>query len=162
MIAACSEIALDLVENRIDFNVVKDTFKSSVGPFFVVNTLVATDWLWVRFDPVYRVVWETFAMDLLIGLAYRVETKVVKWARSLVRFPLITLSVLRVLVTRVYALHGTSLHFLFVSSRIGRKSISTSDYQHVRSVRRLVANCQHKPDTLMGYAQTTIVLPMFN
>jgi len=52
MIAACSEIALDLVESRTDLNVLKDTFESSVGSLFVVNTLVATDWLWVRFDPV--------------------------------------------------------------------------------------------------------------
>jgi len=78
MIVACSEIALDLVENRIDLKVVKDIFESSVGSLIVMNTLVTTDWLWVRFDPAYRVVWEEFAMDLMIGLAYRVETKVVK------------------------------------------------------------------------------------
>ena len=89
------------MEKRIDLNVVKHTFESSVGSFFVVNTLVATDWLWVRSDPVCWVVWETFAMDLLIGRAYDVETEVVKWAQSRVRFPLITLPMLRVLGTCV-------------------------------------------------------------
>ena len=33
MIATCSEIVLDLVENRIDLNVVKDIFESAVGSF---------------------------------------------------------------------------------------------------------------------------------
>ena len=105
----------------------------------MVNTLVATGWLWVRFEPVYRVMWETFAMDLLIGLARHVEMKMVKWARSRVSFPLIALSMFRVLCTCVYVLRGTSLHFFFVSSRTGRKSISTSDCQHVHSFRRHVA-----------------------
>jgi len=56
MVATFSEIALDLVENRIDLKVVKYTFESSLGSLIVMNTLVATDWLWLRFDPVYRVV----------------------------------------------------------------------------------------------------------
>jgi len=119
MIAACSEITLDLVESRIDLLVVKDTFESSVGSLIVVNTLVATGWLWVRFEPVYRVVWETFAMDLTTGLAYHVEMEVVEWAQSRVRFPLITLSVLCVSDTCVCILQDTSLHFIFVSWRTG-------------------------------------------
>jgi len=69
MISACSEFDLYLVENRIDLMVVKDKHESLVGSQIMVNTLVATDWLWVRSDPVYRVVWETFAMDLVVGLA---------------------------------------------------------------------------------------------
>ena len=57
------------MENRIDLEVRKDTFESLMGSLIVVNTLVATNWLWVRFDTVYRLVWETFANDLMIGLA---------------------------------------------------------------------------------------------
>jgi len=69
MIAACSEIDLDLVKNGINLMVVKDAHESLVGSQIMVNILVATDWLWVRSDPVYRVVWETFAMHLVVGLA---------------------------------------------------------------------------------------------
>jgi hypothetical protein len=56
MVVARGEIAPDLVENRIDLKVVKGTFESSVGSPIVVNTFVATDWLWIRFHPVYLVV----------------------------------------------------------------------------------------------------------
>ena len=106
----------------------------------MVNALVATDWLWVRFDPVYRFVWEISGNDLMTGLAYHVETGGMEWNRNRVHFSLITLTMLRVLGTCIYALHDTSLDFFFVSSRTGRTSIGTSDCQHVHSVRRFVAN----------------------
>jgi len=122
-----------LVENRIDLEVGKNTFESSMCSLIVVNILVGTGWLWVRFDPAYQLVRETFANDLMIGLAYHVETGVVEWARNWVRLPLITFSMLRVWGTCVYVLHDTSLHF-FASSRTGRTSISTSECQNVHSL----------------------------
>ena len=118
----------------------RGTFEALVGSLVVMNTVVATDWHWVVFDPVCRLMWETLVNNLRIGLAYHVVAEVVEWARNRVRVPLITLSMLLVVVTCVYVLHYTSLHFVsYVSSRTGRTLIRTSNYQHVRSVRRLVA-----------------------
>jgi Co/Zn/Cd efflux system component len=75
---------------------VKGTFEALVGSLVVMNTLVATDWHWVVFDPVYQLVLETFVKDLVIGLAYRAVTEVMEWARNRVRFPRITFSMLLV------------------------------------------------------------------
>ena len=97
----------------MDLKVVKDTFEPSLGPLIVVNTSVATDLLWVRFDPMYRVVWKTFAMDVIMGLAYHVETEVVEWSRSRVHFPLMKLSML--LCWALVFMYCTALHYTFSS-----------------------------------------------
>jgi len=79
---------------------------------------------------------ETFVNGLMIDIAYQVVTKVGGWARNWVHLPLITFSMLLVSVSCVYVRHYTTS---CISSRTGRTSISTSNHQHVRSVRRLVA-----------------------
>jgi hypothetical protein len=60
MVVACSEIALDLVENKIDLRVVRGTFEALSGSLIVMDALVASDWYWVKFDLVCRLVFETF------------------------------------------------------------------------------------------------------
>ena len=121
----------------------RGTFEALVGSLVVLNTVVAADWHLIVFDPVYQLMWETFMNDLRIGLAYHVVAEVVEWARNRDRVPLRTFSMLLVVVTCVYVLHYTSLHFVsYVSSRAGRTSISTINYQHVRTARRLVAYCK--------------------
>ena len=94
MVVACSEIALDLVENKIDLRVVRGTFEALSGSLIVMDTLVASNWYWVKCDLVYRLVFETFVNGLMIDLAYRVVTAVGVWARNWVHFPLITFSML--------------------------------------------------------------------
>jgi len=44
MVVACSEIALDLVENKIDLRVVRGTFEALSGSLIVMETLVTSDW----------------------------------------------------------------------------------------------------------------------
>ena len=114
----------------------RGTFEALVGS---LNTVVATDWRWVMFGRVYRWMWETFVNDLRIGLVYHVVAEVVEGARNRVRFPLIIFDVACSSHLCLWvALHFTTL-VSYVSWRTGRTSISTSNYQHVRSVRRLVA-----------------------
>ena len=45
----------------------------------------------VRYHAVYRFVKGIFANDLMISLAYHVETGVLEWARNRIPFPIITL-----------------------------------------------------------------------
>ena len=118
----------------------RGTFEASVGSLIVINTVVTTDWYSVIFDPVYWLMWETFVNDLRIGLAYHVETEALEGARNRVHFPLITFSMFACSshLCLCAALHFTTL-VSYVSSRTGRTSISTSNYQHFRSVRRLLA-----------------------
>ena len=54
-------------------------------------------------------------------------------------FPTDNISMLRVVVTCVYVLHTTLVSY--VNSRTGRTSISTGNYQRVRTVRKLVVCC---------------------
>jgi hypothetical protein len=42
MVVACSEIALDLVENKIDLRVVRGTFEALSGSRIVMGKLVAS------------------------------------------------------------------------------------------------------------------------
>jgi hypothetical protein len=111
MVVACSEIALDLVENKIDLKVVRGTFEALSGSLIVMDTVVAYDWYWVEYGLVYRLVLETFVNGLMIDLAYRVVTEVGGWARNWVHFPLITFSMLLVLVICIYVQHYTPLHY---------------------------------------------------
>ena len=86
MVVACSEITLDLVENKRDLRVVKGTFEVLSGSLIVMDTLVTSDWYWVKSDLVYRMVLGTFVNGLMIDLEYRVVTEVGGWARNWVHF----------------------------------------------------------------------------
>jgi hypothetical protein len=117
MVVACSEIALDLVENRTDWRVVSGIFGALVDSLIVMNTAVATVWRWAMCETLYWLMWETFVNDLRMGLAYHLVAEVVEGARNRVRFPLITFSVLLIVITCVYVLHYTALHLFLTSAR---------------------------------------------
>jgi hypothetical protein len=137
MVVACSEIALYLVENKRDLRVVRVTFEALSGSLIVMDRLVVSDWYRVKSDLVYRLVLGTFVNGLMIDCIPSCDGS--GWmGPKLGPFP--AGNILDVVcISHLHLCTALNYTTSCVSSRTGRTSIRTSNYQHVDSVRRLVA-----------------------